>query len=103
MHSSVAKHTNEIIALCKKYGVLRLEVFGSAARGVDFDEERSDVDLIAKFDKEHVKFTLSDFFDFAEELEKIIDRKVDLSEDVPIKNQYLRQAINSSRELVYAA
>jgi uncharacterized protein len=103
MHSSVAKHTNEIKALCKRYGVLRLEVFGSAARGVDFDEERSDVDLIAKFDKEHMKFTLSDFFDFAEELEKIIDRKVDLSEDVPIKNPYLRQAINSSRELVYAA
>jgi uncharacterized protein len=103
MHNSVAKHTNEIIALCKKYGVLRLEVFGSAARGVDFDEERSDVDLIAQFDKKHKKFTLSDFFGFAEELEKIIDRKVDLSEDVAIKNPYLRQAINSSRELVYAA
>ena len=103
MHNSVAKHTNEIIALCKKYGVLRLEVFGSAARGVDFDEERSDVDLIARFDKTHIKFTLSDFFEFAEELEKIMDRKVDLSEDVPIKNPYLRQSINSSRELVYAA
>lgn len=103
MHSSVAKHTNEIIALCKRYGVLRLEVFGSAARGVDFDEKRSDVDLIAQFDKKFMKFTLSDFFAFAEELEKIIGRKIDLSEDVPIKNPYLRQAINSSRELVYAA
>jgi uncharacterized protein len=103
MHNSVAKHSNEIIALCKKYGVLRLEVFGSAARGVDFDEERSDVDLIARFDKQHKKFTLTDFFNFAEELEKIIDRKVDLSEDVPIKNPYLRESINSSRELLYAA
>lgn len=103
MHPSIAKHTNEIIALCKKYGVLKLEVFGSAARGVDFDEERSDVDLIARFDKAETKLTLSNFFDFADELEKLFDRKVDLSEDVPIKNPYLRQSINASRELLYAA
>ncbi len=103
MHPSVAKHTKEIIALCKKYGVLRLEVFGSAARGLDFDEELSDVDLIARFDKRQAKFTLLDYFEFVSELEKIIGRRVDLSEDVPIKNPYLRQSINSSRELVYAA
>ena len=75
MHKSVAKHTNEITALCKRFGVLRLEVFGLAARGMDFDEKRSDVDLIAQFDKKNMKFTLSDFFNFAEELEKILDRK----------------------------
>ena len=103
MHPSVAKHTNEIIALCKKYGVLRLEVFGSAARGVDFDETQSDVDLIARFDKVHAKFTLSEYFDFVDELETVLNRKVDLSEDVYIKNPYLRQSIDSCRELLYAA
>ena len=103
MHPSVAKHTNEIIALCKKYGVLRLEVFGSAARGVDFDETQSDVDLIARFDKVQAKFTLSEYFDFVDELETVLNRKVDLSEDVYIKNPYLRQSIDSCRELLYAA
>ena len=103
MHQSIAQHKNEIVALCKKYGVLRLEVFGSAARGMDFDESRSDVDLIARFDKRRVNYSLQGYFDFVDELEKIVDRKVDLSEDVPIKNPYLRQSINSSRELVYAA
>jgi uncharacterized protein len=103
MHIAVAKHTDEIAALCKKYRVVRLEVFGSAARGDDFDVDRSDVDLIARFDKTQAKFTLSEFFDFAEELEKILERKVDLSEDVPIKNPYLRRSIDASRELLYAA
>jgi uncharacterized protein len=103
MHRLVAIHKNEIIAACKKHGVLRLDVFGSAARGIDFDEKRSDVDFIARFDKSSSKFTLSEFFDFAEELEKILDRKVDLSEDVPIKNPYLRDSINASRENLYAA
>jgi uncharacterized protein len=103
MHPSIAKHTTEIIALCKKFGVLQLEVFGSGARGVDFDEKRSDVDLIARFDKKLARFSLSDYFDFVSELEKILDRKVDLSEDIPITNPYLRQSINASRELLYAA
>ena len=103
MHPSIAKHREEIVALCKKHGILRLEVFGSAARGTDFDESRSDVDLIARFDKTQTKLTLSNFFDFADELEKLLHRKVDLSEDVPIKNPYLRLSINANRELLYAA
>ncbi len=103
MHPSISKHTEEIVTLCKRYGVLRLEVFGSAARGVDFNEAKSDVDLIARFDKKSVKFTLPDYFDFAHELERILSRKVDLSEDVPIKNVYLKRSIDASRELIYAA
>jgi uncharacterized protein len=103
MHTSIAKHTDEIIALCKRYGVLRLEVFGSAARGVDFDEERSDVDVIARFDYVQRQQSLDEFFNFSNDLEKIVGRKVDLSEDVPIKNPYLKRSIDASRELIYAA
>lgn len=103
MHPSVAKHTTEIIAACKRHNVLRLDVFGSAARGVDFDENRSDVDFIARFDKSGRKITLTDFFDFADDLEKILNRKIDLSEDLPISNPYLRDAINANREILYAA
>jgi uncharacterized protein len=103
MHPSIAKHTDEIIALCKKYGVLKLEIFGSGARGVDFDEDRSDVDLIARFDYVQRRQNLAEFFNFSDDLEKIVGRKVDLSEDVPIKNPYLKRSIDASRELIYAA
>jgi uncharacterized protein len=103
MHPSIAKHKDEIIALCKKHGILKLEIFGSAARGVDFDEERSDVDLIARFDYGKHRQSLATFFNFSDDLEKIVGRKVDLSEDVPIKNPYLKRSIDASRELIYAA
>ena len=39
-------------ALCKKYHVSRLEVFGSAADG-SFDPEHSDVDFLVEFPPDH--------------------------------------------------
>lgn len=103
MHPSISKHTNEIVALCKKHGVLRLEIFGSAARGTDFDEVKSDVDLIAKFDYQNRKQTFVEYLDFVDDLEKVVGRRVDLSEDVPIKNPFLKASIDKSRELLYEA
>jgi predicted nucleotidyltransferase len=35
--------SNEVRALCRRYGVRRLELFGSATTGA-FDPQRSDVD-----------------------------------------------------------
>ena len=103
MHLSITKHTDEIVALCKKHGVLRLEIFDSAARGADFDEAKSDLDLIAKFDYQNRKQTFAEYFNFVDDMEKLVGRRVDLSEDVPIKNPYLRKSINQSRELIYEA
>ena len=103
MHQSIAIHTDEIIALCKKHGVVRLEIFGSAARGADFDETKSDVDLIVRFGERTTKTALSEFFDFQDDITKLVGRPVDLIEDVPIKNPYFKRSIDASRELVYAA
>jgi predicted nucleotidyltransferase len=36
----------DIAELCGRFHVNRLEVFGSAARGSDFDPTRSNVDLL---------------------------------------------------------
>jgi predicted nucleotidyltransferase len=38
-------HLEAIRSLCREYGVSRLELFGSFARG-DFEAGRSDVDLV---------------------------------------------------------
>ncbi len=43
----LADHHDEIVALCRVYGVERLEVFGSAADG-RFDPGRSDFDFIVR-------------------------------------------------------
>ncbi len=51
-------HRAAIIALCRCFGVARLEVFRSAARSSDFDPERSDVDLLVTWQPGHTATTL---------------------------------------------
>lgn len=48
MNGLVEQNLGAIRALCQKYGVLRLDLFGSAATGA-FDPETSDLDFIATF------------------------------------------------------
>jgi predicted nucleotidyltransferase len=45
MHPLIEEHLEEIRALCREFGVSRLELFGSAATDA-FDPDRSDIDFI---------------------------------------------------------
>ncbi|MCU0619401.1 MAG: nucleotidyltransferase family protein [Gemmatimonadaceae bacterium] len=60
--------------LAERYGVRELALFGSVARGEA--TEASDVDLVVEFDPERV--TLSSFLDFADDVEALLGRRVDL-------------------------
>jgi hypothetical protein len=44
----IAKHRQQLVELCRKYDVARLDVFGSAVRG-DFDPAHSDLDFLVDF------------------------------------------------------
>ena len=46
----IAERRSQIADICRRFGVRRLAVFGSAARGQDFDPERSDVDFLVAFE-----------------------------------------------------
>lgn len=67
---------DKIIALCKKYKVAKLWVFGSILTPRFNDE--SDVDLLVVFDR--TKITLLDmadtFFDFLYELEAVFNARL---------------------------
>ncbi len=62
-------------ALCLRYGVERIGIFGSFARG----EQRpgSDIDVLVEFTAGHA--TLRNFVGLADHLEALFKRKVDLS------------------------
>ena len=49
MHAAISDKKDELAELCRRYGVARLEVFGSAARGTDFDPQSSDADFLVAF------------------------------------------------------
>ncbi|MGH7044244.1 MAG: nucleotidyltransferase family protein [Acetobacteraceae bacterium] len=65
----LAAHRAEIVALCRRFHVRRLEVFGSAARGTDFDPTRSDVDLLVTYGPDAKRPSLGEHFELHDRLE----------------------------------
>ena len=102
MHAVISEKREELVELCRRYDVVRLEVFGSAADGTGFDPLHSDADFLVEFRRADGRAPLRQYFDFAEALRHALGRPVDLVEVGAVQNPYLRAAIDRSRELVYA-
>ena len=104
MIADIAAHRQELQELCRRFHVLRLDIFGSAARGEDFDPSRSDLDFLVEFDPHEPNArSFNAYFDFKESLEALFGRNVDLVEPTAIRNPYLKASIHDSRELVFEA
>jgi len=85
MSAPVELPTEEIDELCERYGVARLELFGSAATP-EFGEA-SDVDFIVKFADRSPGYA-DRYLDFAEALEGLLGRRVDLVTERSIQNPF---------------
>jgi len=103
MHREIADRRAALAELCRRFGVRRLEVFGSAARGDDFDPAHSDADFLVEFTPNSDFAPLAQYFDFQAAVEALLGRKVDLVQPTAIRNPYLLASINRARELVFEA
>lgn len=103
MHSIIKQHKQEIVALCERFHVHSLAVFGSTARGDDFDPLQSDADFLIEFSPNFEMQTLSAYFDLREALAKLLNRSVDLLDPTNIENPYLLRRINKEKEIIYEA
>ena len=101
MHPLIDNNREAIIALCRQYGVRKMEVFGSVLR-TDFDAGTSDVDVLVEF-MSGTANNFSNFLDFKNALEALFGRPVDLLELHAIRNRRLRHHIEQSSVPVYAA
>lgn len=90
-----------IDALCRRFGVRRLSIFGSAATG-DFSPERSDVDFLVEFDPD-LGGRFDAYFGLKEELERLLGRPVDLVMPKALDNPYFAALVERSRRELYAA
>ena len=88
---------------CQRHRVRHLEVFGSAARGDDFDLASSDGDFLLEFEPQSDLPPLEEFFGFQADLSRLLERSVDLVEARAVRNPYVLANINRTREVVYAA
>ncbi len=103
MQADIEEKRDALAAICRRYGVARLEIFGSAARGAGFDSDRSDADFLVTFEPA-ARNDLAAFADLKEALEKLLGRSVDLVEREAVeasRNFIRRRAILKEAETVY--
>lgn len=91
----------ELVELCRRMDVRRLELFGSAARG-DFDPAHSDLDFLVEFD-DAARPALTAYFELKESLEAMFGRPVDLVMPDAVRNPFVKADIEKTRQLLYAA
>lgn len=102
MNSLVEKRRSEVLVLCRRYGVLRLDLFGSAATGQDRSGQ-SDLDFLVEFLPLAPGRYADAYFGLLESLQELFGRPVDLVVASSIKNAYFREAVERTKALLYAA
>jgi len=103
MISLIKDNSEALKDLCKKYRVRRLEIFGSALSGKNFDTEKSDLDFLVEFLPLKQGEYADTYFGLLKAFETLFNRHVDLVMTGAIKNPYFLEAINKNRKVLYAA
>lgn len=102
MVSVISDKLDAISALCRKYGVVSMHLFGSAV-GSDFEPGRSDVDLLVDFGSMDGYAKAHAYFDLLDELREVLGTEVDLVMIGAVKNRYVAAEIERTKQMLYAA
>lgn len=98
----IQEHLDALIELCRKYRVQSLYLFGSAANG-EFRPGESDLDFLITFEPLTPREHCDAYFGLADALQKLFGTEIDLVEEKPIRNPYLRRELEKTRVMLYAA
>jgi predicted nucleotidyltransferase len=97
----IDKKRNDLGELCRRYGVARLYLFGSAATG-QCVKASSDLDFVVELaDREPTGAYADRYLGLAEELEQLFGRKVDLITEESVRNPFFRREVEATRQLIY--
>lgn len=100
MAPSVQVDRSAIADLCRRHGVTRLGVFGSALTD-RFDPQRSDIDVVVDFLPDAER-TFRALFTLRGDLEALFGRPVDVVEARLVRNPYINASLQSA-EVLYVA
>ena len=95
----IDQHRAQLRVLCDQFGVERLELFGSGT-GADFNPDTSDLDFIVQMRNPLQAGYARRFCGFADALEQLFGRRVDLLTEAMIRNPVFKAHVDQSRELV---
>lgn len=94
--------STQINLLCQQHQVLSLDIFGSALS--DRFNERSDVDLLVRFDAAlAVEEYADNYFSLYYALQDLFGRKVDLINERSLSNPYFVEEVNRTKKRIYGA
>lgn len=96
---SLAIPADRLGALCRRYHVRRLSLFGSVLRN-DFGPQ-SDVDVLVEF--EHGRTPGLGFFRLQEELSALLGRRVDLNTKASLSRHFRDRVLFDARDVYVAA
>jgi len=100
MIPEIDRQKAHLATLCRRYRVRQLQLFGSAATGA-FIPATSDLDFIAEFADTQAADYADRYLDFAEALEKLFDRRVDLLTKRSIRNKFFRAEVERTAQVIY--
>jgi predicted nucleotidyltransferase len=91
-----------IAEACQRHHVARLDVFGSVLR-LDYRPGESDIDLLVEFQPLDPASLYKAYFALLNDLQHRLESRVDLVMADAVRNPYIKQAIEASRQQIYAA
>ena len=101
MNAIIEAKRPQLEALCRRYRVQRIELFGSAAKG-HFDQAKSDLDFLVTFQELERGEYADAYFGLLENLEELFGRHVDLVTANSIHNPFFLETVQKTRTLIYA-
>jgi predicted nucleotidyltransferase len=102
MIDRIEDNRQQVVALCRRHSVKRLELFGSAASG-GFKLESSDLDFFVEFISYDTPTIADQWFGLQEDLENLFGRRVDLTSLRAANNPHFLEAANRHKVTLYAA
>lgn len=102
MLREIEQRKSEIQAICRRFGVKRLDLFGSATSGDDRLQMR-DLDFLVDLGDHSPRDYAEAYFGLREALERLFSRPVDLVTAPSIRNPFFKQRLEQTRSMLYAA
>jgi predicted nucleotidyltransferase len=98
----IDENRTELAELCRRYGVVRLYLFGSAATTGRFVNASNDLDFTVELaDRQPTGAYADRYIGLAEDLERLFGRKVDLITEESVRNPFFRREVDATRQLIY--
>ncbi|MDQ3539749.1 MAG: nucleotidyltransferase domain-containing protein [Chloroflexota bacterium] len=101
MIALIEDNREAIVALCEQFGVRRLSVFGSAAKGT-FDPEHSDVDFLVdlgdyddRVGRRYMRLIVG--------LEDLLGRRADVVTERAVSDPAFRRELDSTAKVIYGS